>query len=248
MKNSDIDLNRVKELSDTAWNSSRWTFTEFLGLPEQSDIQGIKKELKNLDFFGGCDGCERVVARFGSEEDCGWEQPYPIVCLLASPDAPKFADKLTHRDFLGAIMNLGIERKNIGDIVVKDNTAYIFCLEKISNYICDNLLRVKHTDIHCEETTAPSFTELFKTEEMTVNTASYRADCLISAVYNISRTKAEAYFDAEAVFINGRVCRKSDTPQEGDKVSVRHLGKFSVGEQSGTSKKGRNFIVIHKYI
>lgn len=70
---------------------------------------------------------------------------YPIKCLKAEPLAAKFSEDLTHRDFLGAVLNLGIERAVIGDILVQKHTAWIFCHEKIADYIIENLTRVRHT-------------------------------------------------------------------------------------------------------
>ena len=81
--------------------------------------------------FGGAAGAERVMIRFGDEESLGYEQPFPIAIIKAEPVSPKFAEKLTHRDFLGAILNLGIERSTVGDIIVRESTAYFFVKEDI---------------------------------------------------------------------------------------------------------------------
>ena len=109
----DVELlkKRFIELANRAYNSGVYTFTDFLGLAEQSAFSEIKKELRGIPYtaFGGAVGAERVMIRFGSEEVCSYEQPFPISVVKIEPSSQKFADKLTHRDFLGSILNLGIE-------------------------------------------------------------------------------------------------------------------------------------------
>ena len=103
-----IFLNHLKDLSKKSEQNYRYTFSHFLSLDEQSILRANEKELYKHTLFGGCEKCERVVARFGSPDDFGYEEDFPIVCLKAEPVLKKFADELTHRDFLGAIMNLQI--------------------------------------------------------------------------------------------------------------------------------------------
>jgi len=248
MKNNTISSARYRELSDRSYNENRFTFTCFLGLDEQSELIKLTPELSCYTLWGGADDCERVVARFGSADELGYNEDYPIVCIKASPLSAKFADDLSHRDFLGALMSLGIERSTLGDIAVIENSAYIFCLDNMADYICDNLTQVKHTSVSCEKTELPHNAVLFRTKEKEVNIASYRADCLVAAAFNLSRSKVDAYFSAEQVFINGKACSKSAVPKENDKISVRHLGKFRIAGQTGVSRKGRYFTIILIYI
>lgn len=77
-------------------------------------------------FSGGVDGCERQILRFGDEESLGYDAGFPICCIEIKPLIEKFADALTHRDYLGALMHLGIERSTLGDIMIRDKTAYLF--------------------------------------------------------------------------------------------------------------------------
>ena len=84
--------------------------------------------------YGGTNDCERVMLRFGDGELCGYDEEFPIVCIEISPVSEKFGEALTHRDYLGALMNLGIERSTFGDIVIKDKRAFLFCSEKMAPY------------------------------------------------------------------------------------------------------------------
>ena len=120
-------------------------------MAELNAFYEMRKEISYVPYseFGGTENCERLMIRFGSEELFGYEEPFPIRCILAEPLIEKFADSFTHRDFLGAIMNLGIEREVVGDIAIKGKKAYIFCTEKIAEYIAENLVQVKHTSMRC---------------------------------------------------------------------------------------------------
>lgn len=76
-----------------------------------------------------------------------YEWSYPFVCIHAVPQYPKYAEKLTHRDVLGALMHLGLDRSKIGDIVLLENDIYIFCSETISSFIMDQFTQIRHTMI-----------------------------------------------------------------------------------------------------
>ena len=136
--------NRIKDLADKAFRQNTYTFTGFLGLSEQDIFWKLEsgKELAHIGYslWGGYKGAERKLVRFGSKEEFGYEEEYPITCVHIQPLLVKFADNLSHRDFLGALMNLGIERSTLGDIRVVDKEAYLYCLTSIADYICENLV------------------------------------------------------------------------------------------------------------
>ena len=131
----DLLKRRFAELAKRS-EQGYFTFTDFLGLAEQSAFNEIKGGIKGISYsaFGGAEGTERVMIRFGSPEELGYEEEFPIVTLMIKPKSEKFADRLTHRDFLGALMSLGIERSVLGDIVIRDNIGYLFAKEDIGAY------------------------------------------------------------------------------------------------------------------
>ncbi|MGI6150482.1 MAG: YlmH/Sll1252 family protein [Christensenellales bacterium] len=90
-------------------------------------LVSMKKELAlPLSLFGGTVDCERRVARFGSEEEFGFSEPFPISCVGVSAVAARFGAVLSHRDVLGAILGLGVDRSILGDIAVQKDTAFVF--------------------------------------------------------------------------------------------------------------------------
>ena len=230
--------NRFSELARRAYERGRYAFTDILSLAEVQYLYAAEKELgyAGIALWGGFDGAERQVARFGR---CDYEEAFPVVALKISPSNVKFAEPLTHRDYLGALVNLGIERSTLGDICAAENGAYLYCLERIAPFIEENLKRVRHTDVSCERAEKTVFEAKEKNSEI-LFVSSLRADCAVAAVFHLSRTDAAAYFEAERVFINGRVCtRASRELNAGDGVTVRGKGRFVFAEIVGGTKKGR---------
>ena len=242
---------RLLELANRSYDSGIYTFTDFLGLAEQSAFSEIKRELGRIPYstFGGAVGCERVIVRFGSEEEMGYDIPYPISVIKAEPASPKYADKLTHRDFLGSILNLGIEREVLGDIVIIANVGYIFALESIAPYITENLIRVKHTDMHLEIVTELPEGELFKTESRTVQAVGERLDAIVAKVFSLSRDDAQSLFKKRLVFASGRQIESTSyIPKENEVISVRGHGRFIYRGFQSNTRKGKMNIKVDIYV
>lgn len=250
MEADDFLKKRFRELADKAYNHNSYTFTGFLGMSELSDFYSMEREVSFIPWkvFGGAKDCERMMIRFGSEELFGYEEAFPIVCLKIRPLMQKFADKLSHRDFLGSLMNLGIERDTLGDIILKENEGYLFCTKMIAPYICENLTRIKHTQVLCEECKDVPVEKDEDLQEMRIQAASLRIDGMIAKVYHLSRGESVEQFRQKKVFVNGRLCENnSHTLKEGDTVTVRGYGKFVFTGSQGVSKKGKINAVVRCY-
>lgn len=242
---------RFKELYDKADRGGYFTFSDFLGLAEQSTLSEVLPRLynKSVTLFGGAEGAERVIARFGNAEEIGYEAPFPILCVKVEPLSAKFADKLTHRDFLGALLNLGIERSTLGDIIIRENVGYVFTEEKVAEFITGELSRVKRTDVKASVIDSLPEGELYKTEQKRIQIQSERIDAVVAKVYSLSRDDAQALVKRRLVFVNGReIDSVSYTPKEGDKVSVRGHGRFIYQSFDSTSRKGKLNAVVEVYV
>ena len=239
--------NRFRDLADKSFQQNMFTFTGFLGLSEQDAFWQVERELHfaGCVLFGGYEGADRVMVRFGNEDDLGYEVPFPICCIHIRPLVAKFADKLSHRDFLGALMNLGIERSTIGDIKVGDKEAYLFCQESIAEYICENLGQIKHTHVKCEVT--ENFAEVAQEEpeNKTIQVSSARVDAVIAKVYNKSRNDCLELFRTGKVFINGRLCENNSRLLKiGETVNARGYGKFVLVGEPRETRKGKLAIEV----
>lgn len=242
---------RLKELAEKSYMQNLYCFTGFLGMAELDTFYRAQVEFSHVPYttFGGNEGCERQMVRFGSMEMLGYEEKFPISCLHIRPLLAKFADTLTHRDFLGACMNLGIDRSTLGDIVIKENSAYLYCLETIAPYIMENLTKIKHTNVNCSvyEGEAKSLAPGLEIKEYQV--ASERLDAVIAKAYCLSREKSLILFREKKVFVNGRLQENnSGVPRMGDIVSVRGYGKFRYDGMSHTTKKGKCNIKVAFYV
>lgn len=236
--------NRLIELADKAYSRNIYTYTPFLGLAEQQAFYAVEREVSyaGCAMEGGAPQCERKIIRFG---DPGYEEAYPIARLEIQPKTPKFAQTLTHRDFLGAIMNLGIERDVVGDIFVNGQGAMFFCHENIADYIIENLEQVKHTNVKCARAQDETALKTVEPERVSVTVSSVRADSLIAKVYHLSRKESQELFHMGRIFINGIATENVSRPlKEGDAVTVRGFGKFFFYGQSGMSKKGKERMEI----
>ena len=242
---------RFVELARRAYNSGIFTFTDFLGLAEQAAFAEVSREIFGIEYvkFGGAEGAERVMIRFGSESDLGYSMPFPISLIKVEPLSQKYAEKLSHRDFLGAIMNLGIERDTMGDIVIIDNVGYIFVKEDMATYIADSLTKVRRTDVKSEVTETLPDGQLYRTERRNVQANGERLDALVAKVFSLSREEAQSLFKKRLVFADGReIDSTSYIPKPGEKISVRGHGRFIyVGPQSLT-RKGKINIAVDVYI
>ncbi len=247
----DVFKRRLAEWAERSWSQGVYCFSHFLSLAELSDFHAAVPGLPPVPWtlYGGAEGCERQMLRFGSADLCGYDAPFPIVCLKLSPVSARFAEPLTHRDYLGAAMALGIEREMMGDIAVRPEAAYLFCEERIAPYLRENLTQARRTPLQCETVGELPPGALFETRRLSVQLASQRADALIARVYHLSRGEAQALFPAGKVFISGRLCESPGyAPKPGDVLSVRGFGRMRYGGVESLSKKGKENTAVEIYL
>lgn len=244
-------MKRLTELANKAYSNSQYLFTSFLSMSELDLYYQIEREISYVPvtMFGGTKDCERVMLRFGSEELCGYEEPFPITCIEIAPMIEKFGEVLSHRDYLGALMNLGIERSTLGDIIIIEKTAYLFCTEKMAPYILENLSQIRHTHVRCKIAEQVPESTITKMERKNCLVSSERADSVIAKLYNMSRSQGVELFRAKKVFINGRLNENnSGMLKPGDRVSVRGYGKFIYQGTAYETKKGKLSVEVDVYV
>ncbi|HBA63016.1 MAG TPA: RNA-binding protein, partial [Lachnospiraceae bacterium] len=208
------------------------------------------------EVFGGYAFSERQMAAFLPDafslylQTEGEKQAaYPIEVLQIRPLQKKFAAPMSHRDYLGAILNLGIERCKIGDILAEPEEAYVFVKDTIADYICDQLTRVRHTPVLAVRTELSAFQYHPRFEVIRGSVASVRLDTLLALAFSASRSKLTALIEGGRVFVNGKLITSNGYQiHEQDIISVRGLGRFRFLEVASTTKKGRLYVTIEKYI
>lgn len=207
-------------------------------------------DLEGLYAFGGYEGAERKMLVFLPdylEENALYEEDSPLVCLRA-----KFyeGDCPSHRDFLGALMGAGIAREVLGDICVGKDSCDFFVTAEISPYILQNFTsagraKVSLNRIPLSEVSVPEP----EVKEIKDTLASLRLDSVVSSGFRIGRSLAAQYISAGKAAVNGLPCEKPDKAvTEGDKISLRGMGKIKLKTVGGQTKKGRISVVIDRYV
>ena len=242
----------LRHLLDLCRRSERtglWQYSAFLSPAEQDELIRCP-EAAGYPYIltGGYENAERRILAVGSETEAGPPQP-PIRTIAVTPKSLKYAEELTHRDYLGAILGLGIERSLIGDILIRDRQAWFFCLVSAAELITSSLTQVRRTSVTAAETD-PDLPELQpRYDSMRLNVASERLDAVVSAFAGLSRGQAEKLFSAEKVFVNGRVVPdKGAKLKEGDILSVRGFGKAVYDGIEHETRKNRIWVTLRKYV
>lgn len=241
---------RFKDLADRSYRQNVYCFSGFLGLSEQDLFWTMERELHycRYSLWGGYEGAERKMVRFGSPEELGYEEEYPIVCVHIMPVLAKFADALSHRDFLGALMNLGIERSTLGDIRVGEKEAYLYCLSGMADYICEHLDQVKHTSVKCSVVTEMADVPQEEPQELEVQLPSLRIDVCLAKVYHQSREEILECFRSGRVYVDGRLCENNSRQLKGgETVNLRGQGKFIFTGELRETRKGKLSAKIQIY-
>ncbi len=249
-KNNQMLLRHFQDLSRTACERNHNTYTDFLNLDELSLLQTHARELPgSFLLYGGREHSERQVACFLPE----WsdEASFPVSCIHIILPGAKFASKsLTHRDYLGAVLGLGIDRSKIGDIIVVESEgAYFFCISNIASFLLDELKQVGRQSVRCELVGAEEALGEQKQEEIRATVSSCRLDAVIGAAFRTSRKLSQELIEGGRTYVNARQVFSSHyTPEEGEMISIRGYGKFVYAGETGQSKKGRLQIRLLKYI
>lgn len=223
------------------------TSTFFLTEPEQMYCETVFHLLdSHCRLLGGYDGAERCVAILLPEENYLLEdEEIPFVPLKI-----EYPVQVGHRDILGSILGLGVERNAVGDILVFKSDCYVFIMKDIAHYVEQNLVKVGRQNISIKEV---GFDEVcvpeVKTEEINTTVASLRLDCIIAEGFRLSRETAKAAVEKQIVQLNHRIIgTPSQNVKENDVISLRGKGKIILESVSGESKKGRIWVKILRYI
>lgn len=246
-------LARVLDKLDTARNRNIPACTPFLSPGERRSAEALIAAAGHPAhvFFGGYEGAERTVCAFLPD----WQEPEgflndgecPVRALRASfqEDAP-----LTHRDFLGSILGLGLDREKIGDLLVRPGACDILLLEETAPFLLLHLdsagrTRLKLSELPLSQVEPPQV----QVKAIRDTVATLRLDAVASSAFSLPRSKAADLISSGRIQLNHRDCVKPDRAvAEGDVLTCRGLGKCVVKSVGGLSKKGRIMIELERYM
>lgn len=248
---------RFVELSNIAYQRSVITYSDFLNLNELNILHTTPKGLFPVPYmtFGGYAYSERQMAAFLPDafslymEKSEIQNLYPIQIIKITPVHAKFAEELGHRDYLGALLNLGIERSKLGDILVQGTSAYVFVNESLADFIVNELVKVRHTVVLPQIVESAEFVYEPRFEVIKGTVASIRLDSLLSLAYSSSRSKLTGLIEGARVYVNGKLITSNAYHVKNDDIiSVRGMGRFQFKQIVSETKKGRYYVELYKYI
>ncbi|MBR6531782.1 MAG: hypothetical protein IKT61_04710 [Clostridia bacterium] len=254
MTDNELLLARVEDCITSCTDSYLVTATNFLDIYQQSTVIEYLKRRNDVSFgfYGGFDECERKTVVFLPDyaEGIGYikENPdlSPIVALNITKDS---FSTLSHRDYLGAVMGLGIRREAVGDIMVSDKGCTMAVIRNVAGYIRENLTSVGRGSVRVEisnDFNNTSSEAVFESRRCYVS--SMRLDAVVSAAFSVSRSTAAEKIRRSEVLMNGVVMSKPDFKVPfGAKLVIHGSGKVIIDEDAGLTKKGRQAFIIKKY-
>lgn len=248
MNEQELCKKRLIDLSKQANRKGIVLFSDFLNLNEMNIYHQSEKLFETkTESFGGVPYAERQMIAF-IPDALYYEWEYPIAALRITPSYPKFAEKLGHRDILGAIMKLGVDRGKIGDIIVGEEEAYLLCEEGMAGYFMENLDRIRHTVVRLTECSPGELEIRQELEDREGIITSNRLDSVIACIHKLSRSQASELIRQEKVFVNGKLTQNvTYACHEKDIVSVRGYGRFIYVAEYGETNKGRLKIKYQLY-
>lgn len=241
MENSEL-LKRARDLAERCERSGTVCVSGFLSPAEQHELQTRLGYIPcGLVFHGGGENCERAAAFF--LPDYMTEEMLDLSEYLCAMKLKAYFGQPGHRDYMGALLGMGIGREWLGDIQVEGDTAYVFCMKSVLRHLLSiekaGRYTVKASQVPLEEVPARKV----ETESLSFSVMSPRLDAVAAGLFHLSRTEAAKQIAAGNVSLNYGQCLKADCiVKEGDILSLKGKGKGSISGMGGTSRKGRLFV------
>lgn len=232
--------------------AKKLTITDFLD-PRLQSIVSKCLEADNIDnylFYGGYAGAERAVVAFCPSDMRATEEPELAGLFKILKISLMHRENVNHRDYLGALMGLGIKREKVGDILVKDDYCLVIVHNDMADFIRYNLDKVGNVKVQVDFQEMESLSAYEpKVKDIRTTVASLRLDSVASAGFGMSRSKVADFIKAEKVNLNWEIMPSvTKTVKEGDIISIRGKGRVVLQEVGKTTKKDRISVYLKKFI
>ena len=255
-KDDKILLAQVLDKIEISEKTNKIQNTDFLDMAQMELVQKFinKIKIENYMTYGGFEQAERKMfviypEKFNAEVVS--KNLNNIVQIIRIKLPNELIGKYTHRDYLGAVIKLGIKREKVGDIIVDNSGADIIVEKDIVNFLAENLgglTRFSKSKITIENIENLRTVEIRK-QELEIIVSSLRLDNVISELARCSRNKALDIINTERVFVNFQnETKKTKQIKVGDMITIRGKGRFYIKEIMGQTKSGRTIIKIEKFI
>lgn len=238
-------LNRYRELALRALHRGETQFTRFVDPAEQNQLRAQANAAGvSVYFYGGYPEAERCMAAFSVSDA---PEEYPLEAVEVRWNV-KFAS-VGHRDLMGAVMALGLERETLGDICLgrEPGHAYVFCIPEMTDYLMGALESAGRASVR---TSRAKEIEIAPPEgsEMRATVQALRLDAVLAAGWNLSRGEAQKLIAAGLVKLNHQPELRTDRKiEEGALISARGYGRIRVESVEGETRRGRIAVHLFRY-
>ena len=201
---------------------------------------------KEYELYGGYEGAARLMLCVYPEYCQPEHSEFPLRTVRFDS---RGAGALTHRDYLGSLMALGISRSQTGDILCDQGGAYAVLSPAAAEMAVFGISKIGRVGVKARFADGDAVSREDKFSEISATVASLRLDCVIAAAARVSREKAAALIHSGSVSVNHGITESvSETVAEGSVLSVRGSGRYILSEIGGSTKKDRIHITVKKYI
>lgn len=245
-----LDDDLKARIDDAQYLCEKYIKPRYIGFFDDCTSKAVFEYLKQIGsnsiMFGGYENAERNMAGIFPNNTQIDINSFPIKAITFTY---RMEDKLSHRDFLGCIMSLGIRRDKIGDILASDGKCVIFADEDIAEYIKSQIDKVGKTGVKAHSGIIGEIPCGRGYKEISGVISYPRIDSVTAALTNLSREKAKCLIQAQAVSINHIACEKlSDIIYENDIISIKGFGRYIIDSVTNTTKKGKIRLIARKYL
>lgn len=239
MYTSDKDelfYSKLDDAADLCYTRQKPYFFPFLSERRQALAEKYLRSIcfENFSFFGGYDYSERKMLAMCYDDT---KPDFPVSALEFHY---RSCDKLTHRDFLGVLMSLGIERETVGDILIEDGRTIAFVKSELKDYIVSQISKIGNVGVKICDADLSKLPKGRGTEELSLVVSSLRLDNIVAGVTGLSREKTKSLILTGNVSLNYIQTMNISQPTfVGDVLIIRGKGKYILNAVMGETKKGR---------
>ena len=234
----------ISKANDTVYLAEKRFCPCFYGFLNEYEAQIIKERVhfdENCFFWGGYPDASRVM--FGAGVNSKDDFPLKALKFIFKKEY-----KLTHRDFLGSLMALGIERSTIGDILVFEAEAVVFVKAELVDYIKQEVSKIGRVGVKIVDQDVNDIKYSAEYDELSFTVSSLRLDVFVATLSHTSRDKSQQLIKSDLVSVNHKIENNvSKALCVGDVITIRKFGKFVFAEQDGLSKKGKLRVLVKHF-
>ncbi|MDO4467336.1 MAG: YlmH/Sll1252 family protein [Bacillota bacterium] len=241
IKGQDDFIAMLRDQFREALSYNKPVLTSFLSLPEQSIVSQICPKDLFVSFNGGYGNAERKIACITPMEEL-----YDSDLVILEAVYNSSFRKIQHKDVLGTLMHLGLEREVIGDICIEEDRIVIFVKEQIADFIQMNCVQIARMHIQFERVDFADVSGPQK-EEIIINVSSLRMDAIVASLSHCSRSEANLKIKQGFVKLNDVILETNQQLCNNDFVSIRRVGRFQYIGIVNTTKKERLMLKFEKY-